>query len=103
MKLAAIASNIAKSIQIYQTNKRTDCVIYAVEFTDDSHKAANGCVVARLETGDYNLTSYDERYMDTGDDILKQELGAFFECDDDIDQREALITAIKADLATLQA
>ncbi|BDZ30900.1 hypothetical protein RA086_06985 [Lactiplantibacillus sp. WILCCON 0030] len=99
MKLTDIASNIAKSIQIYQANKHTDCIVYAVEFTDESHKAAQGCVVAQVDDAThYSLTSYDCRYMDTGKKLLAQPLGAFFECDDDLDQRTALIEAIKADL-----
>jgi len=99
MKLTDIADNIAKSIQIYQANKHTDCVVYAVEFTDDSHKAAQGCVVARVDDAShYSLTSYDCRYMDTSEDIQAQNLGAFFECDDDLDQRQPLIDAIQAQL-----
>ncbi|MFC6295921.1 hypothetical protein ACFQH1_11975 [Lactiplantibacillus daoliensis] len=99
MKLTDIASNIAKSIQIYQHNKHNDCVVYAVEFTDDSHKAAQGCVVARVDDAThYSLTSYDCRYMDTDKELLNQPLGAFFECDDDLDQRQPLIDAIQAKL-----
>jgi len=104
MKLTDIADNIAKSIQIYQANKHNDCIVYAVEFTDESHKAAQGCVVARIDDAThYSLTSYDCRYMVTGKEILSQTLGAFFECDDNLDQRQPLIDAIQAKLGTTDA
>lgn len=32
--------------------------------------------------------------MDAGKDILAEELGAFFECDDDLDQRQTLIDRV---------
>jgi len=94
MKLTAIAHNVAHAIK---DRSADNPYILAIEFTDKESKgkSAAGCVIVQMaDAKHYTITSYDHRYMDVGQDILAMELGAFFECDDDLDQRETLITTI---------
>lgn len=94
MKLEAIAGNVAHAIKDRSTDSP---FVLAVEFTDKESKgkSATGCVIARMpDHQHYTITSNDYRYMDAGKDILAEELGAFFECDDDLDQRQTLIDRV---------
>lgn len=95
MQLAAIAGNIAHAIKDRSSD---DPYVLAVEFTDKSTKgkSATGCVIVRMpDHQHYSLTSNDFRYMDAGAETLAEELGAFFECDDDLDQRQPLIDTVQ--------
>ncbi|MFC6179981.1 hypothetical protein [Lactiplantibacillus daowaiensis] len=94
MKLEDIAHNVAHAIKDRSSDNP---YILAIEFTDKKSKgkSATGCVIVQMPTAKtYSLTSYDYRYMDAGKDILAMELGAFFECDDDLDQRQPMIDLI---------
>ncbi|MFB9770590.1 hypothetical protein [Lactiplantibacillus modestisalitolerans] len=94
MKLEAIAGNIAHAIKDRSSDGPFNL---AVEFTDKATKgkSATGCVIAHMPDHDhYTITSYDQRYMDVDPALLTEELGAFFECDDDLDQRQPLIDQV---------
>ncbi|WP_369377947.1 hypothetical protein [Lactiplantibacillus plantarum] len=94
MKLEAIAGNIAHAIKDRSTDGP---YVLAVEFTDKATKgkSATGCVIVRMpDHQHYTITSNNFRYMDAGKDTLAEELGAFFECDDDLDQRQTLIDQV---------
>ncbi|WP_338209149.1 hypothetical protein [Lactiplantibacillus paraxiangfangensis] len=94
MKLEQITGNIAHAIK----DRSTDApYILSVEFTDKATKgkSATGCVIVRMpDHQHYTINSYDYRYMDAGKETLAEELGAFFECDDDLDQRQPLIDQV---------
>lgn len=94
MKLEQIAGNIAHAIK----DRSVDApYILSVEFTDKATKgkSATGCVIVRMPDHlHYTINSYDYRYMDAGKATLAEELGAFFECDDDLDQRQPLIDRV---------
>jgi len=94
MKLTAIAHNVAHAIKDRSSDNP---YILAIEFTDKATKgkSATGCVIVQMnDAKHYTITSPDCRYMDVGKDILAMELGAFFECDDDLDQRETMVDTI---------
>lgn len=94
MKLDYITHNIAHAIKDRSVDQP---FVLSVEFTDKDSKgkSATGCVIVQMpDAHHYQIKSYDKRYMDTGEDILAMELGAFFECDDDLDQRQPLIDQV---------
>jgi len=94
LKLEAIAGNIAHAIKDRSSDAPYTLV---VEFTDKESKwkSATGCVLIQMsDQQHYKITSNDFRYMDAGQAILDEELGAFFECDDDLDQRQVLIDRV---------
>ena len=94
MKLEAIAGNVAHAIKDRSTDGP---YVLAIEFTDKDSKgkSATGCVIVRMpDHQHYTITSHDFRYMDADKEVLAEELGAFFECDDDLDQRQALIDQV---------
>lgn len=94
MKLEAIAGNIAHAIKDRSADSP---YVLSVEFTDKATKgkSATGCVLVQMpDASHYTITSKDVRYMDVGPAIVNEELGAFFECDDDLDQRQPLIDRV---------
>lgn len=94
MKLEAIAGNIAHAIKDRSTDAPYNL---SVEFTDKATKgkSATGCVIAHMPDHlHYTINSYDYRYMDADPQLVAEELGAFFECDDDLDQRQPLIDLV---------
>lgn len=100
MKLTDIAHNAAHAIS---DRSGSTPYIMAIEFTDKDSKGkpAEGSVIIQMpDAKHYHINSYDYRYMDTGKDILAMELGVFFECDDDLDQRDTMIETINQLVAT---
>ncbi|MFD0897022.1 hypothetical protein [Loigolactobacillus binensis] len=98
MTFEGIVEDVVKTIKNRRQRQSGEPFTLPVTFTS-KHKIAPGCVVFIVATdGHYQAQKFDVRYPDIDEKVQAIYHGAYFECDDDVDQMAPLIAAVAAQL-----
>lgn len=101
MDIKNITHTVKHAIQISKKSGHPNDYIFIIDFSHQ-HKPADGCLLVHYIAADKTATvkSYDEQYKNIENDPLtKLEHASYLECDEDLDKRDELITALNAALS----
>ncbi|WP_270331052.1 hypothetical protein [Lapidilactobacillus dextrinicus] len=104
MNIKNIAHTVAHTIQISQKAGQQTDYIFIIDFSHQ-HKPADGCLLVHYDAAQKtaNIKSYDQQYKDIDDPLNQLEHASYLECDEDLDQRDELVTTLESALAATSA